>query len=242
MADDGGGPGNVDGANSSSVDGNAPEESTAVTAEAPIPDEVARRLVHASTSVVPLSYVLLDFVTWRRLQFFLVAAVVAGVGLELLRLRARLEWEIFDRLTREYEQDNLAGYYLGAVGMATVALVFPPEGADTLVAAVAADPSPVAIPAMLMLTIADPVSGLLGSGTLRPAKEGWVLLATFGVATLLAVPFVPSLAAVLGGVAATVADGVKPVVRGYVLDDNLTIPVSAAVTMYVAVQYLSALG
>jgi hypothetical protein len=100
----------------------------------------------------------------------------------------------------------------------------------------------VAVPAMLMLTVADPTSGLLSSGTLRPAKQGWVLLATFGVATLLAVPFVTSLAAVLGGIAATVADGVKPVVRGYVIDDNLTIPVSAAVTMYVAVQFLPALG
>jgi len=218
------------------------EERTADTLDVSVPDEVARRLVHASTSVVPLSYVLLDGVTWRRLQILLVAAVVAGFGLELLRLRARLEWEIFDRLTREYEQDNLAGYYLGAVGMATVALVFPPPGVDPLVATVAANPTHVAVPAMLMLTVADPTSGLLSSGTLRPAKEGWVLLATFGVATLLAVPFVPSIAAVLGGAAATVADGVKPVVRGYVLDDNLTIPVSAAVTMYVAIQYVPALG
>jgi dolichol kinase len=240
MADDGGGPATAD-ADQRPVDDGA-GESAAVTADASVPDEVARRLVHASTSVVPLSYVFLEFVTWRRLQTVLLAAVAAGLRLELLRLRAHLEWDIFDRLTREYEQDNLAGYYLGAVGMATVALVFPPPGADPLVAVVAADPTRVAVPAMLMLTIADPTSGLLGSGTLRPAKQGWVLLATFGVATLLAVPFVPSMAAVLGGVAATVADGVKPVVRGYVLDDNLTIPVSAAVAMYVAVQYLPALG
>jgi dolichol kinase len=205
-------------------------------------DEVARRLVHASTSSVPLSYVFLDFVTWRRLQMFLAAAVVLGFGLELVRLRAGLDWWLFDRLTREYEQDNLAGYYLGGVGMAVVVLGFPPPGADPLVGAVAANPTRVAVPAMLMLTVADPTSGLLSSGTLRPAKQGWVLLATFGVATLLAVPFVPSLAAVLGGGAATVADGVKPVVRGYVIDDNLTIPVSAAITMYVAVQYLPALG
>jgi dolichol kinase len=95
---------------------------------------------------------------------------------------------------------------------------------------------------MLMLTVADPVSGLLGSGTLRPTKQAWVLLATFGVATLLAAPFVPSTAAVFGGVAATVADGVKPVVRGYVIDDNLTIPVAAATAMYVAIQYLPVFG
>ncbi|MEF8850917.1 MAG: dolichol kinase [Haloarculaceae archaeon] len=210
------------------------------SADGSVADEVTRRLFHASTSAVPLSYVFVEFVTWRRLQLFLVVAVVTGLALELVRLRAGLEWWVFDRLTREYERDNLAGYYLGAVGMTSVALVFPPPGADPLVALAA--PAPVAVPAMLMLTIADPVSGLLGSGKLRPAKQGWVLLATFGVATLLAVPFVASTAAVVGGVAATVADGVKPAIRGYVLDDNLTIPISAAVAMYVALQYLPAVG
>jgi dolichol kinase len=86
---------------------------------------------------------------------------------------------------------------------------------------------------MLMLALADPVSGLLGSGELRSIKPLRVLAATFGVATLLALPFVPLLPAALGGAAAAVADGVKPVVLGYVLDDNLTIPPAAAVGMTV---------
>ena len=195
-------------------------------------DEVARRLVHASTSAVPLSYVFLDAVTWPRLQAFLLVAVAAAAGLEAARLCAGLDWRLFDRLAREYEQDNPAGYFLGAVGMTAVALAFPPTAA-TLVPGFG--PTPVAVPAILMLTVADPVSGLLGSGRLRPIKQAWVLLATFGVATLLAVPFVPGVAAVAGGIAATAADGVKPVVRGYVVDDNLSIPVAAAVAMSLAV-------
>jgi dolichol kinase len=191
-------------------------------------DEVTRRLVHASTSAVPLSYVLVDAVTWIRLQAFLLVAVAVVVVLEAVRLHVGLEWWIYDRLTREYEQDNPAGYALGAVGLTAVALAFPPEAGlvPTL------GPTPVAVPAMLMLTVADPLSGLLGSGELRPAKQAWVLLATFGVATLLAVPFVPSLVAIAGGVATTVADGLKPTVRGYVIDDNLSIPVAAAVVMF----------
>ncbi|WP_226022470.1 dolichol kinase [Halomicrobium salinisoli] len=192
-----------------------------------MPDEVARRMVHASTTAVPLSYVLLEPVTWDVLRALLAVALVAGLALEVVRLFVGLNWRIFDRLTREYEEDNLAGYFLGAVGMAVVVFAFPP-------------PPQVAVPAMLMLTIADPVSGLLSSGQLKTAKEGYVLLATFGVATLLAAPFVPPAAAVLGGVAATVADGVKPVIRGYVIDDNLTIPISAAVVMYAALTYLPA--
>ena len=211
-------------------DGSVTDEAASDT---PLTDEVTRRLVHASTSVVPLSYVAFEFVTWRRLQAFLLAAVLGGLCLEAVRLRAGIDWWVFDRLTREYEQDNLAGYYLGAVGMAAVALAVPPAGADPLAAFAA--PTPVAVPAMLMLTVADPVSGLLGSGTLRPTKQAWVLLATFGVATLLAVPFVPGVAAVAGGIAATAADGVKPVVRGYVVDDNLSIPVATAVAMSLAV-------
>jgi dolichol kinase len=191
-------------------------------------DEVTRRLVHTSTSAVPLSYVFLDAVTWGWLQAFLCLAVAVVVVLEAVRLHVGLEWWIYDRLTREYEQENPAGYALGAVGLTAVALVFPPEPA--LVAGLG--PTPVAVPAMLMLTVADPFSGLLGSGELRPAKQAWVLLATFGVATLLALPFVGSVVAIAGGVAATAADGLKPVVRGYVIDDNLSIPVAAAVVMY----------
>jgi len=199
-----------------------------------VDDEVTRRLVHASTSVVPLSYVFVGAVTWTAIQSFLLAALAGAALLEGVRLYVGLDWRVFDRLTREYEQDNPAGYFLGAVGMTAVALAFPPEPA--LVPGFG--PSPVAVPAMLMLTVADPVSGLLGSGDLRPAKQTWVLLATFGVATLLAVSFVPSLAAVAGGLAATVADGLKPSVRGYVVDDNLSIPVAAAVAMFVVVRYL----
>jgi len=33
-------------------------------------------------------------------------------------------------------------------------------------------------------------------------------------------------------------DGMKPVVAGYVLDDNLTIPVASAVAMSLALRYL----
>jgi len=200
--------------------------------------ELTRRLVHASTTAIPLGYLGLDFVTWRRLQVLLVAAVVVGFALECVRLFVGLDWRVFDRLTREYEQDNLAGYFLGAVGMAVVALAFPPAGADPLVDALPA--SNVAVPAMLMLTVADPVSGLLGSGELRTAKQAWVLLATFGVATLLATPFVPPVVAVLGGAGATVADGVKPVIATYVVDDNLSIPLVAATVMFLALEYAPA--
>jgi dolichol kinase len=188
-----------------------------------IRDEVARRGVHASGTAIPLAYLLApEPITWTVVQGFLLVGLAVALALEVVRLYVGLDWAIYDRLTREYEQDNLAGYFLYAVGMTVVGLAFGPR---------------TAVPAMLMLTVADPLSGLLGSGELG-RKRLWVLLATFGVATLLAVPFVPPLAAALGGAAATVADGIKPAIRGYVIDDNLSIPVLAAVAMDVGLEFL----
>jgi len=185
-------------------------------------DEVARRLVHVTGVAVPLAYLLgSGLVSWRVVQVFLAVALVVVVVLEYLRLSVGLEWAIYDRLTREYEQDNPAGYALYIVGMAAVA------GAVSL-----GLPTGAAVAAMLMLAVGDPISGLLGSADASNVKQAWVLLVMFGVCTLLAAPFVPTAAAVLGGAAATFADGVKPTVAGYVVDDNLSIPVLGAVAMW----------
>jgi len=187
-------------------------------------DEIARRLVHASGTGFPALY-LLDLTSWELVQYLLVAGALIALGLEVIRLFVGLDWAIYDRLTREYEQENLAGYALYLISAAAVALLAPKV---------------VAIPAILMLTIGDPVSGLLGSGSLT--KETYVLLAMFGVCTGIASFFVGWLAAALGGLAATAADGLKPVVAGYVLDDNLTIPPAAAAAMFVGMELMATLS
>jgi dolichol kinase len=194
-------------------------------------DEVARRLVHVTGAAVPLGYLLGgDLVSWQFVQLFLSVALVVVVLLEYLRLSVGLDWAIYERLTREYEQDNPAGYALYIVGMAVVAW-----------AVAVGLPVKVALAAMLMLAIGDPISGLLGSTEASSVKQLWVLLVMFGVCTLLAAPFVPVAAAVLGGVAATFADGVKPTVAGYVIDDNLSIPVLGATAMWIGWVALPAL-
>ncbi|MEF8773159.1 MAG: dolichol kinase [Halobacteriales archaeon] len=187
--------------------------------------ELARRFVHAAGTLVPLPY-LLGWVPWRWVAWFVLGgAGVAGV-LELLRLAGRLDWRLFDLLTREYEQDNPAGYALYAAGMAAVVVLFRPV---------------VAVPAMLMLTLGDPISGLLGSGSADGVKPLRVLAVMFGVCLLLALPHLRPAAAVAGALVATAADGVKPVVAGYVLDDNVTIPVGAGVAMWATDAALAAL-
>jgi len=187
--------------------------------------ELRRRLVHVSGALVPLPY-LLELVPWAAVVWFCVTGTVLAVLLEALRLSGRVDWRIFDELTREYEADNPAGYALYAVGFATVALALGPAAAPT--------PAPIAVPAMLMLAVGDPISGLLGSTGAEGVKEGYVLLVMFAVCLLLALPFVGPVAAVAGAAVATVADGVKPVVAGYVIDDNVTIPVGGGVAMWAA--------
>jgi dolichol kinase len=177
--------------------------------------ELKRRAVHASGTVLPVAF-LLDVITYEQFRWLLVAGSIVVCCLEAMRLFVGLDWRLYDELTREYEQDNLAGYALYTLSGTAVALVFRPS---------------IAIPAILMLTIADPLSGLLGSSELRSMKEFSVLAATFAVCLVLAIPFVPLVPAVFGALAATLADGVKPVFRGYVIDDNLTIPVAAALAI-----------
>lgn len=199
-------------------------------------DEIARRLVHASGTTVPAAY-LLDgavvgsgLITWRVVQGVFVVGAVVALILEALRLRVGLDWAIYDRLTREYEADNPAGYALYMIGAAIVTVVFPPSVAPGL-----------AVAAILMLTIGDPVSGLLSSGGPEGVKDRFVMGITFAVCLGLALPLLPVRAAVPAAVAAVVADSVKPEVAGYVIDDNISIPIGAAVAGFLALSYLPAL-
>jgi dolichol kinase len=189
-------------------------------------EELRRRLVHLAGTGYPLLYILdrtfdVGIVGWHELQIIVVGSALIALFLEALRLGGLLQLAIYDELTREYEEEYVAGYALYLVGMAVAVLAYVPD---------------VALPALLMLTIGDPISGVLSSG--RLAKASWVLLAMFGICLLVAAPFVPPVVAVVGAVVATAADGVKPVVFTYVIDDNLTIPIGAGAAMTVVLAVL----
>ena len=175
-------------------------------------EELGRRMVHAAGAAIPLGHV--AGVPWWAVEVVLVALFVSVVVLEAIRLGTGLDWWVYRRLTRPYEQTSVAGYALYAVGMATVGLLFDPT---------------VAVPAMLLLAIGDPVGGLLAGETQRRVKRPIALGGTALVCFLLAVPFLPPRVAAATAVTAALADGVFLQVRGYVIDDNLTIPISAAV-------------
>jgi dolichol kinase len=190
--------------------------------------ELKRRAVHASGVGFPALY-LLELVDWPTLGWLLLAGSAVAAVLEAVRLGVGLDWTIYETLTREYERDNVAGYALYMFSMTGVALVFEPR---------------VAVPGMLMLTLGDPVSGLLGSNEAGRAKRVGVLAVMFAVCfALAAIVLVPTVslpvalaAAAVGSAGATVADGFTPVLYGYVLDDNLTIPPAASLGIWLVLQ------
>ena len=105
----------------------------------------------------------------------------------------------------------------------------------------------VAIPGMLMLTIGDPISGILSSNRVTQSKRRTTLAAMFAVCFALAWPVVRGVAlttaagvvaASVGALGATVADGFKPVVAGYVVDDNASIPLLGSGGIWLVLQVL----
>ena len=194
-------------------------------------DELKRRLVHASGSGLVALYLLAQYfelgLTWPRFRLLMVVLAVGTIGLEFLRLRVGLDWEIYETLTREYEQDQIAGYGLYMISMAVVVLLFDQR---------------IALPAMLMLALGDPVSGTVSDNSLKFVKSPKVLVTMFVVSAIIAAPFlyeVP-LAVLAAAVGATLADGIKLQIRDYIVDDNLTIPVYAAVLAWLVLEFVPA--
>ncbi len=190
--------------------------------------EFERRLVHAGGTLYPVPY-LLGWLSWTETGYLLAAGLLVVAVLEALRLSGAagpLD-PLYDALVREYEADGVAGYALYQVSMTGVALALAPT---------------LAIPAMWMLSLGDPVSGMLGDNGATEPKRPAVWIAMFLVCTVIATAFtVPEYGAnvgvavaTAGGALAAVADGVPPVIRGVAVDDNLTIPPAGAVGMLLA--------
>lgn len=189
--------------------------------------DLERRALHLSGSLVPLTYVT-DVLSWRAVQLVLAAGAALAIALEIIRLFVGLDWTIFERLTRPYERSNPAGYALAVVAAGIVGWTFAPA---------------IAVPAMLLLTVVDPIAGLLSDldevDSVDRLKSPWVMSATFGVALLVAMVLLPLRAALPVAVVVVVADAVKPRVFGFVIDDNVSIPLSAAVVAWVVFRYAS---
>ncbi|APX97585.1 diacylglycerol/polyprenol kinase family protein [Natronorubrum daqingense] len=194
-------------------------------------DELKRRLVHSSGAGLVALYLLANYadlgLTWPRFQALMVVLALGTIGLEFLRLQVGLDWTIYDKLTREYEQDQFAGYGYYMVSMTVAVLLFDPQ---------------IALPAMLMLALGDPISGAVSDDSLKFVKGPKVLVTMFVVSAIIATPFLYELplAVVAAALGATIADGVKLRIGDYIVDDNLTIPIYAGVLAWLVVEFVPA--
>ncbi|ELY35840.1 diacylglycerol/polyprenol kinase family protein [Natronorubrum tibetense] len=192
-------------------------------------DELKRRLVHSSGAGLVALYLLADYfelgLTWPRFQVLMVVLAVGTIGLEFLRLQVGLDWQIYDKLTRDYEQDQFAGYGYYMVSMTVAVLLFDPQ---------------IALPAMLMLAIGDPISGAVSDDSLKFVKGPKVLVTMFVVSAIIAAPFLFEypLAVLAAALGATIADGIKVRIGDYIVDDNLTIPIYASLLAWVVIEFV----
>ncbi|MDY6780898.1 MAG: hypothetical protein SV760_10265 [Halobacteria archaeon] len=206
-------------------------------------DHIGRRFLHMLSSVVGVAYVF-GILAWGRIQLLTGLGTLIIVALEFDRLV--LGNSLFDPLYRDYEEETPAGYAFAVVGMFIAVALYPPS---------------VAVVAVFVLAFADPIVGIIGTGKLRRVKPPRVLASMFVLAFVIAIgssyvfddvlvsvvgqqplgflnPF-PDVEitvgqALVGALGATFADGVKYRVKGYVVDDNVTIPVysGALMTLY----------
>jgi dolichol kinase len=188
--------------------------------------------MHSLSAVVAFAYVF-GVLTWTQIRIVLVLGFLIIAALEFDRLV--LGNSMFDPLYRDYEEESPAGYAYSVGGMTVAALLFPPSAA---------------VVGILLLSYADPIVGIIGTGELRFVKPWWALAAMLALSTAIAYgagaafpELLPRLVgpmppidvaageAVAAAVGATVADGVKYRVKGYVVDDNVTIPIYSAALM-----------
>lgn len=179
-------------------------------------DEIKRRVLHVSGAFIPAVYFL--GMPWSQFRVFVLVLLVTGIIIELIRLTWNPDVEIHEKVLRDYEKGSIAGYTLALAGTFLAVSLFEPA---------------IAVPAVLMLFIADPVSGFLSNGNRVKNWESWtaMFVTSLGIGAF----FVSPVTAAAGALGASIADGFKPEIRGYVIDDNLTIPVYAAVMMSLAV-------
>ena len=217
-------------------------------------ESIARRGVHSLSSVVGLAYVV-GLLQWQEVQ------ILTGVGFAVIVLlefdRLVLGNSLLDPLYRDYEQESPAGYAYAISGMFLAVVLFEPSIAVAAVFVLSfADPvvgllSPnrlirvKPVPVLTAMFVAS-FAVIAATGAFLPD----VLNAVSPMEAPLGNTF-PSIElsyaqAAVGAVGATFADGVKfrvagnkPVelvepgmeVKGYVIDDNVTIPLYSGLLM-----------
>lgn len=189
--------------------------------------ELKRKLIHITGLTVPVGIIFLGKMTTAAL---IAVALAASLVLETGRLKGKIRLPA----VREHELDRTAGYVYYILGSLLTVVLFKPA---------------VAITAMLMLSVGDAASGIIGSvlrgsnvRTEESTKRIKPLPITAGMFLVcLALGYLSSgithlqfIVYLAGAVGATLADGVPVYIGKRCLDDNLTIPLYAGMFMSLA--------
>jgi dolichol kinase len=189
--------------------------------------EIKRKAIHLSGLSVPLGILLFG-------RTVTAALIALALAIALLLEWGRLRGKIRLPEVRDHEAEKVAGYIYYIVGSLLTVILFEPM---------------VAVTSMLLLSLGDTVSGLVGSilvnSNVRGKNEKWcVKPVPIVVAMFIACLFIGYLSSgithlpfpvyLAGAVGATIADTVAIVIHGRNLDDNLTIPLFSGALMSAA--------
>ncbi len=183
--------------------------------------ELIRKMIHIGMSILPLSLFAFD----RDIATVLIAtALTIAITVDLVRLRSERVRRLFERLfgesLRPHEKYELTGSTFMGISALVCVVLFP---------------VPIAVAALLFLSIGDSAAALIGMRwgrtTLVPGKtlEGTLACLVSCSIIGIVVPGVPFSAGIAGALTATIVEllGIG------ILDDNFGIPILSALAMWI---------
>lgn len=189
--------------------------------------EIKRKTIHISGLSVPVGIVVFG-------KIYTAVMIALALGVALVLEAGRLRGRISLPATRDHEQEKVAGYIYYIFGSLVTVAVFQPM---------------IALTSMLMLSLGDAVSGLVGSvlmnANVREQNVRWrfkplpivasMFLACMAIGYLSSsLTRLPWEIYLFGALGATLADSMALVVCNRGLDDNLTIPIFSGIMMSLA--------
>jgi dolichol kinase len=183
--------------------------------------ELIRKIIHIGMSILPLGLFLFD----RDIATVLIAAALTfAIVVDIIRLRSdrvrRLFERVFGESLRPHEKYELTGSTFMGISALLCVVLFP---------------VPIAVAALLFLSIGDSAAALVGMRwgrtTLVPGKTLEGTLACLASCSIIgiAVPGVPFIAGITGALTATIVE-----LLGFgAMDDNFGIPILSALAMWI---------
>lgn len=189
--------------------------------------EIKRKTIHITGLSVPVGIVVFG-------RIYTAGMIALALGVALILEVGRLRGRISLPATRDHEQEKVAGYIYYIFGSLVTVALFQPM---------------IALTSMLMLSLGDAVSGLVGSvlmnANVREQNIRWrfkplPIVASMFLACMVigylssSITRLPWEIYLFGALGATLADSMALVVCNRGLDDNLTIPIFSGIMMSLA--------